>query len=115
MTLNQNIKKYFLPALLLVALAIAFLKPSTDNLHSVAQKIQSKLNEREADFVKAASDKKLREAFEKGDEDAALVEELEKKNILLYYYRNDSLLHWTSNMVLPFTSPSALDENTSGA
>ncbi len=113
MTLNQNIKKYFLPALLVAALAVALLKPSTDNLHSVAKKIQSKLNEREADFEKAASGKMLREAFEQGNEEAQVIEALEAQNILLYYYRNDSLLHLTSNIVLSFSSPDAIDESTS--
>jgi len=95
------------------ALAVALLKPSTDSLHSVAKKIQSKLNEREADFEKAASGKMLREAFEQGNEEAQVIEAFEAQNILLYYYRNDSLLHWTSNIVLSFSSPDAIDESTS--
>ena len=113
MTLTENIKKYFLPALLMLALAIALLKPSPDNLHSIAQKIQVKLNDAETDFEKATQDKALTKAFEKGDEDASVIEALEQKGILLFYYRNDSLLHWTNNMVLPFASSNVIEETTS--
>ena len=102
-----------MPALLLLALAVSLLKPANDNLHAIANKIQQQLNTDETRFEKATSNKSLRDAFANGNEKANVIEELEQQNILLYYYKNDSLLHWTSNAVLPLSLPASFDEGTS--
>jgi two-component system nitrogen regulation sensor histidine kinase NtrY len=113
LTLTKNIKKYFLPALLVVALAVALFKPSNDNLRSIAKQIQTKLNEDEGVFENAVKGKPLHEAFANGQEESPVIEKLEAQNILLYYYRGDSLVHWTDNSVALLSLPSAMPEGTS--
>ncbi len=113
MSLSQNIKKYFLPALLLVAIIVSLLRPSTDSLHSIAHKMETRLNDAETNFNKSIADKNLATAFENNDEEAKVIEDLEAQNILLFYYRNDSLVHWTNNSVLPSYSPSSIENGSS--
>lgn len=113
LSLSQNIKKYFLPALLVVAVIISLLRPSTDSLHTIANKIQTQLNNDETNFFNAIADKTLEAAFESSNEEAKVIEDLESKNILLFYYSNDSLIHWTNNTVLPSYSPSSTEDGSS--
>jgi signal transduction histidine kinase len=111
--LIDTLKKYLLPALLVVALIIALIKPETDNLHSVAQKMQHKLNNAESYFEDKDRQKQLLAELAQGNEDAAIVESFERNGLTVFYYRNDSLLHWTSNEVLLPGSAESLPEGTS--
>jgi two-component system nitrogen regulation sensor histidine kinase NtrY len=102
-----------LPALLIVAVAISLLHPATENLNDVARKIQNKLNAGEAIFESAFQDPTFHAALLSNEEAAPQIEDMENKGILLFYYRNDSLIHWTTNSVLPLSLPAALPEGTS--
>jgi signal transduction histidine kinase len=83
------------------AVVILLLKPTTDSLTQVAGKIKNRLNDVEVSFTEASKSKELRSAMATGHENSPLVEETEARGINLYYYQNDSLVHWTSNNVLP--------------
>ncbi len=111
--LTENIKKYFLPALLIAAFAVSLLKPSTDSITQVARKIQTKLNAAESAFDAAVKDKNLSSQLSNGDEPSSLMDGLEALGVALFYYKGDSLIHWTSNNVLPLSSPTSFDEETS--
>lgn len=113
MPVANNIRKYFLPALLALALAISLFKPSTGNLRSVAQHIQNKLNDAEAYFLKPQNLQALQIAFGNANETAPSIEDFEQKGFLLYYYHGDTLVHWTSNLVMPMALPAAIQEGTS--
>ena len=108
-----NIKKYFLPALLIAAFAVSLLKPSTDSITLVAHKIQTKLNAVEESFETAAKGKILKQELAKGNEAAPIIEDLKAQDVLLFYYKSDTLTHWTTNNVLPLSSPASIDEGTS--
>ncbi len=111
--LSNNLKKYFLPLLLIVSVAISFIKPPGDNLENVAGKIQGQLNNAERIFSIQSADSVLPGLTTDNSEVFPQVENVEDNGILLYYYSNDSLTHWTSNSVLPLTLPSALHSGTS--
>ena len=57
--LSNNLKKYFLPLLLIVSVAISFIKPPGDNLENVAGKIQGQLNNAERIFSIQSADSVL--------------------------------------------------------
>ena len=111
--LTGNIKRFILPALLVGAIAIALIKPTTDSLSQVAQKITNKLNDVEAVFADAARNKELIADLANNHENSPLIENLEKKGIDLFYYQNDSLVHWTSNNILPPANISSVESGTS--
>ena len=111
--LGANLRKYFLPVIFVLVAAISFLKPSTGSLQQVAGRIQNKLNGIETIFELAAADSSLKQELVEGNESSAPVEKIKAKGIYLYYYDKDSLIHWTSNNVLPLGPPSSLPVNTS--
>ena len=111
--ISDNIKRYILPVILLGTVVILLLKPTTDSLTQVAGKIKNKLNDVEVVFAEAAKNKELRAALATGREDSPMVEQTEAKGIELYYYQNDSLVHWTSNNVLPPANISGVPKGTS--
>ncbi len=113
MYLAETFKKYFLPALLVAALLVVFLKPSGTSLRSVARQMQDELNGAETYFYQHADESKLQEAFVKGQEDAPAIEGFEAKGFLLYYYHAGALKHWTSSTVLPLAQPEVLAGGTS--
>lgn len=95
------IRKYLLPALLTVAVIILLYPPSNNNVSDIAHRIQSKLNQSETLFESAVTKPQLFAAFASGDLHAKLISDLNKSDVLLYYYRHDSLLIWTDNHVVP--------------
>ena len=99
--LSVSIKRYFIPALFAGAVLISLLKPTTDSLKQVALKIQDRLNDVELFFEKNAGRQALRDDLAQGHEGAQTVEAMESRGIYLYYFKNDSLIHWTSNNILP--------------
>ncbi len=111
--LTGNIKRFILPALLVGAVVIALLKPSTDSLSQVAAKIKNKLNDIEAVFGEAVQNKKLLTDLAHGKENSPLVENLESKGLSLFYYQKDSLIHWTSNTVTPPANAASVENGTS--
>lgn len=113
MKVNKNIQKYFLPLLVVVAIAIILLKPASDNLLTTSLKIQNQLNSTETTIENAARNTVLREVLESGRERAAVIEELEARNIFMFFYRGDTLTHWTNNSVSPVGSPASIEEGTS--
>lgn len=113
MRLTEYIKRYLFPVLFLGAVVVFFLKPSTDSLSQIAKKIQTKLNGAEEIFDQASHNKTLFASLAQGHERSAEVEEIEARGIDLYYYQKDSLVHWTSNNILPPANPAAIEKGTS--
>lgn len=111
--LTDNLKRYLLPILLLGTIVILLLKPTTDSLTQVATKIKNRLNDVETVFGDAAKNKELRAALAQGHETSPLIEQMEARGIALYYYQSDSLIHWTSNNVLPPANLAAVPNGTS--
>ena len=111
--ITSNFKKYFLPAVLVATVIISLLRPTADSLSQVTAKIHAKLNHVETLFAAAAKDTSLRSTLLNGKEDALKIEALENQGVFLYLYKKDSLVHWTSNSVLPLTSPAALETGAS--
>lgn len=103
-------RNYFLPALLLVAIIILVLRPTTDSLPQVAKRIQGDLNDIQQVFYNAVKDTALKSELLNGDETGNKIEEVESRNILLYYYKKDSLIHWTSGSVLPPANIGAIEQ-----
>lgn len=95
-----------------MAIIVSLLRPTTDNLHSIAHKMETQLNYVETNFSTAIAEKKLEVAFDNSNEKAAIIEDLEAQNILLFYYRNDSLFHWSNNSVIP-SSLSSIENGSS--
>lgn len=110
---NTNIPKYFLPMLAVVALAVVLFKPISDSVFSISLRIQNQLNSTETIVQDAARSIALREALESGRERDPVIESLEARNILLFFYKGDTLIHWTNNSVLPVGSPFGIEEGTS--
>ncbi|MES2622053.1 MAG: ATP-binding protein [Bacteroidota bacterium] len=110
---TENIKKYFLPALLLIALIITLVKPESDNINSIARKIQGHLNDRETFFFNTVKEEAFATGLRKVGKDAFVVKAMEQKGIHLYCYHKDLLTLWSANSVLPISSPS-LFENGAG-
>lgn len=112
MNLSFTIKKYFLPALLVAALLVALLKPTTDSLRSVGNRIQNKLNDAETLLLEAAQAGALGKALLRDGENFKLKSRLEEKGYLLYLYQGDSLVSWTSNLILPQVQPDLITDGT---
>ena len=113
MSITQNIKRYFLPVLLALTVFIYLLNPTSDNLNSLALKIQARLNDGEMSFNDAIKGKALMEALAANEEGAPVIEKLEGQSLLLFYFRGDSLAHWTSNEVSLPNPPAVIDKGTS--
>jgi signal transduction histidine kinase len=112
---TDTLKKYFLPALLIVALLVALLKPATDNLRTVASRLQSQLNNLEEEFYRDVHNTELRKALASGEEEAAAIEKTEERGLWLYYYKDGNLQHWTNNAAIPALNPGSIDEGTTFA
>lgn len=111
--LTKNIRKYFLPALLLVTVLISLLKPASDTLYSYAGHLQNKLNAAESFFQQQGHSESVRRALMANYENGPAIENIEKQGLLLFFYKDDSLRHWTSNHAALLTSPDSLSEGTS--
>ena len=111
--LTGNIKRFLLPALLVGAIVISLLKPTTDSLSQIAQKIKNKLNDVELVFNEATKDTALLSALANGHEGSPLIEKIEKQGIDLFYYQNDTLIHWTTKNILPPANLTAIETGTS--
>ncbi len=111
--LKETLRKYFLPALLVVAIIISLYHPSSDNLNDIANRIQNKLSKSETLFQSSIANPSLTAALSAGDIQSKIISDLTRSDILLYYYRHDSLLTWTDNHVVPPATLSELPEGTS--
>lgn len=112
MALTDTLKKYFLPLLLVVALGIAVLRPSTESLRTVGQRMQQRLNDAESYFNDAVHQPELRKALATANEEAEAIEQTEAYGLMLYYYKGGILKHWTSSSTLPPLTPASIDEGT---
>lgn len=99
--------------MLVAVVIITLVKPSSDNLNQLSRKITVRLNEKETFFNSAVKNKLLLKALAEGHETSPLVETAENKGINLYFYQNDSLVHWTSNNVLPLATEEYAPTGTS--
>ena len=97
----------------MAALIITFLKPATDSLQQVSHRVQNKLNSFETLFSNAAQDKALRDGLLLGSENLPELDNIEKKGLDLYLFEKDSLVHWTSNFILPPASMLSVPNGTS--
>lgn len=105
-------RKLFLPAVFIAALAVLLLQPSSQNLTDIANKIQNQISETEDVYTKNISNEDVWNALEKNDISSPSLELFRKKNLRLYFYRNDSLQCWTSSEVIPVDLPSATSAST---
>ncbi len=101
-----------MPVLFVLAVIVSLFKPTTDSLNQVARKIETRLNNIESLFEESARNAELHKELAYNNESGEQIERLEKSGLLLYYYDKDSLVHWTSNSVLPPLPHSTLAENT---
>ena len=102
-----------MPALFTVAVLVSLFKPTTDSLNQVAHKIENKLNDVEQFFEKNANSKLLLSQLATGHESGNAIEAVENRGIYLYYFQKDSLVHWTSNNILPAGNPVSIQTGTS--
>ncbi len=75
--------------------------------------METRLNEAEASFNQACAEKKLEKALDQSNKESFVVENLGAQNVLLFYYRYDSLVCWTSNSVVPSSTLSSSENGTS--
>ncbi len=102
-----------MPVLLVAALLVALLKPSTDGLRAVGNRIQNKLNDAESLLNEADRDGSLSEALLNGQDNLKALKLLKENGFLLYCYKGDSLVNWSGNMVLPHVQPTLVPHETS--
>lgn len=101
-----------LPLLLLASVLVSVLKPNTRDLQAVAGDMESQLQGVESKFTSLAGNADFLKQLATGELQAAAKKQV-PENLYLFYYRNDSLLSWTSNQVTPPPSVNTFDEGSS--
>ncbi len=99
-----------MPLLLIAAVVVSLLRPDVANLNSIASKIQDDLQQNETLFRKESANAALTKALVTGDFKAAPLLQFTNRHVYLYLYRNDSLVSWTGNAILPPATISSFED-----
>lgn len=113
MAIALQLRKYALPVLLVLAVAIAIFKPEGKGLSAVADKIQQQVNTAQETFNEQVAKPKLWAELQQGKIDGIAVTALAEQHTSLYYYIADSLATWTTNNVSPLPNVAAIDSGAS--
>ncbi len=113
MNIPDSIRKYVLPLLLLAAVLVSVLKPNTRDLPAVASDMETQLQGLESRFNQLAAMPGLLQALGKGDLQNGAVSKKVPDNLYLFFFRNDSLISWTSNQVTPPSAATTFEAGSS--
>lgn len=112
MNFINNIRKFILPALFILAVVVSFFKPGADSLLTIAERIQNRIADSENYFQEISKDAKVKHALREGSLSENFAEALKKQNLSLFLYNNNNLIQWTDNAVVPPASVSSLNIGT---
>jgi two-component system nitrogen regulation sensor histidine kinase NtrY len=112
-SIYTTLRNYLLPILLGAAIVVSLLKPSSNDINSVGERIQKNVTETEEKFSRIKNDKKLLQKIFSGENKQQAIEQVKEFNLNLFAYRNDTLVFWSDYKAVPFSSPAAFAEGAS--
>lgn len=112
-SINTALRNYLLPILLSAAIVVSLLRPSSNDINSVGERIQGRITETTDKFNRITADKKLLAGMFEGNNKPALLEQVRVFNISMFAYRNDTLVFWSDYKAAPFASPAAFAKGVS--
>lgn len=111
--LRNNIRKYILPVVLALAIVVSVLKPGTDNIAGISQRIQQSISATEGYFKTLTPAMEEITKLQAGVVNDKLAAGLKEYHLSLFVYRNSNLVSWTDNSVLPSNATLQAADGTS--